>query len=381
MKNIFITLLCIFVAAEMQARSTQKDLNFILEGKGSQLKYGLKIYLFYQAGGRWTLDSSVVKNQMFRFNGTAPDPVLATLVLDHQNDGFKSLTKKPVDEIDMLKLYLHKGKIRLIAVDSISTAVINDSPVNRDYSRLQTMLNKDAEHLLYKLAANMQKLHTPASEKRYVAFDDSLKLARRPVLKRFVKDNPSSFIALAALKDYAGAFPDAGEIKPLFDALSPEVKNAKAGVEFAALLNSNITIGTVAPDFAQHDPDGKPVRLSSFRGQYVLIDFWASWCPSCREENPALVKAYNELRNKNFTILGVSLDGQDTKAAWLKAIKDDKLTWTQVSDLKRWDSMLIKQYGINAIPQNVLIDPDGRVIAKNIEAQAIKEQINRAADK
>ncbi|MGZ3872896.1 MAG: redoxin domain-containing protein [Mucilaginibacter sp.] len=375
MKNTLLTLLCVLFAGTAFARAAKKDLNFVLDGKTSHLKPGLKIYLIYQAGGRRVLDSSRIKNQAFHFKGTASDPVFATLLLDHQTESLKNLSTKPVDEIDMLKLYLHKGQIRLTMKDSIFNAIFTWSTVNQDYARLQAMLNIGAQQQLYKLAAQMQRLHTPESEKRYVSFDDSLKLKRQPVLKRFVQEYPSSFIALEALKDYAGAFPDAGEIKPLFDALSPEVKNTKAGVDFAVLLNSNITVGTTAPDFVQHDPAGKPVTLSSFRGQYVLIDFWASWCPSCREENPALVKVYNALRKKNFTILGVSLDGQDTKAAWLKAIKDDKLTWTQVSDLKRWDTMLIKQYGINAIPQNVLIDPEGRVIAKNIAPEAIKDEI------
>ena len=134
-------------------------------------------------------------------------------------------------------------------------------------------------------------------------------------------------------------------------------------------------VGREAPEITLPDVNGNIVKLSSFRGKYVLVDFWASWCSPCRHENPNVVKAYNQFKNKNFTILGVSLDKPGEKDKWLKAIKDDKLEWTQVSDLKYWDSEVVLLYNIEGIPYNVLIDPNGKVIAESLRGDALEAKL------
>jgi peroxiredoxin len=123
-------------------------------------------------------------------------------------------------------------------------------------------------------------------------------------------------------------------------------------------------VGGMAPEITMVDTSGKPFSLSMLRGKYVLVDFWASWCGPCRGENPNVVKAYNEFKNKNFTVLGVSLDKE--KAQWTKAIVEDNLTWYHISDLKYWSSAAVPLYGIEGIPYNVLVDPQGKIIATNL---------------
>jgi peroxiredoxin len=136
-------------------------------------------------------------------------------------------------------------------------------------------------------------------------------------------------------------------------------------------------VGKQAPDFTLPDPNGKQVSLSSFRGKYLLVDFWASWCRPCRNENPNVVKAYNRFKDKNFTILGVSLDRPGQKDAWMKAVMDDHLTWTHVSDLMYWDSKVVGLYkfGEQGIPYNILVDPNGIIIAEGLRGAALETKL------
>lgn len=134
-------------------------------------------------------------------------------------------------------------------------------------------------------------------------------------------------------------------------------------------------VGQQAPEISLPDPNGKTVSLSSFRGKFVLVDFWASWCGPCRQENPNVVKAWNRFKGKNFTILGVSLDQPGQKDAWMGAVMEDKLTWTQVSDLKFWNSAVVPLYRIEGIPYNVLVDPSGTIIAESLRGEALEQKL------
>ncbi|MBT1697795.1 TlpA family protein disulfide reductase [Fulvivirgaceae bacterium PWU4] len=152
----------------------------------------------------------------------------------------------------------------------------------------------------------------------------------------------------------------------------PAYSQSKNFVQYVDKLKTT-AVGQPAPEIALPNPEGSVVKLSSMKGKYVLVDFWAKWCGPCRQENPNVVRVYNKYKDKGFTVFGVSLDR--SKEDWLKAIKDDNLTWTHVSDLKFWQSEAAKTYGITAIPFSLLLDPNGVIIAKNLRGPALENKL------
>ena len=207
--------------------------------------------------------------------------------------------------------------------------------------------------------------------------------------QQIVQQATNSSLALFILSTYQGmardpnfrvnGFTDTEVVALLSDVLNkfPERKDI-AGIRNSveSAIPKTIWVGKQAPEISLPDPEGRTVKLSSFRGKYVLVDFWASWCGPCRNENPNVVQAFNQFKNKNFTILGVSLDRPGQKESWLRAIKEDNLTWTHISDLKYWQSDVVAIYQVGSIPFNVLVDPDGKVVAENLRGNALEQKLH-----
>lgn len=204
------------------------------------------------------------------------------------------------------------------------------------------------------------------------------------MLRDFINNSPSPAAAYYALGVASQTIPNE-ELKSMVDASAkkfPEhaglarIKSMLAVKQPVAAETNNTNYALLnkqAPDLTMNGVDGKPISISSFTGKYLLVDFWASWCGPCRQENPNVVAAYNKFKNKNFTILGVSLD--EDKSAWLKAIAKDNLTWTHMSDLKQWESDAVKAYGIEGIPFNVLVDPSGKIIASSLRGEDLEKKL------
>jgi peroxiredoxin len=357
--------------------------NFILNAKVGTASAPAKAYLSYRVAGQVVTDSAKVGHGLFQFRGTVAEPARAQLVLDHKGIGLARLG----NDADFLLMYLEKGDISITGKDSIKTALIAGSRLNDEDKKYKTLI-APPEKMMAMLNADFQA--ASEDQKKDQAFTDGLQARynkaqdeKHILQKQYINQNPGSYVSLLALMELGEQDIDIQVIEPLYKSLSPSVTATPAGQAFAKSIEAAraTAVGAMAPVFTQTDVNDKPVSLLSFRGKYVLLDFWASWCAPCRGENPNVVKAYNTYKAKNFTVLGVSLDRSGKKDDWLAAIKADGLDWTQVSDLKFWDNDVAKQYGIKGIPQNYLIDPAGKIIAKNLRGDELNKKLNELFNK
>ncbi|MDB5156874.1 MAG: hypothetical protein JWR50_1581 [Mucilaginibacter sp.] len=369
--------LLFFIAALLPTLvfAQQATSNFTVNGKVGNIGSPARAYLFYQIGETKVVDSSLVVNGSFTISGFIPAPSNSLVVIDHLGTGISKLGNTP----DMLNFFLDKGTTAVTSKqDSISKGEVTGSAVNDDdkYLTLQLKpINDEAKKINdEKNAAPQAKQNSPDFQHSLDAKIKVLQDKQQAILKAFVTAHPASYISLLAINLLSS---EGVAVEALFNGLDPSVKE----MEIAKMIKKSIDdrkvtdIGVTAPDFTQPDVNGNPIKLSSFRGKYVLVDFWASWCGPCRAENPNVVKAYNKYKTKNFTVLGVSLDKPGATADWQAAIKNDGLTWTQVSDLKFWKNEAAALYLVHSIPANFLIDPNGKIIAKNLRGTDLEDKL------
>jgi len=382
MKKFLLPLLLLPTLLFAQAPAPASEI-FTIMGKVGHLNAPAKAYLLYQFGATKVIDSSQVANGEFSFNGHILYPESALLVMDHEGKGIARIiaTLNAGGTTDALNFYADKGLVMIDGKDSVATAKITGSSLNTESDELKISLmpiQKSAIALSAEMnTASVEKRSDPTFMNSIQARSKALQDQQKKTLFDFVSTHPNSYLSLIIINQLGPHTDDPKQLEKLMNGLAKAIQDSEPGkVTRHAIDQAEITgIGAIAPDFTQNDVNGVPVTLSSFRGKYVLIDFWASWCGPCRQENPNLVKTYKKYKDKNFTVIGVSLDRPEGRNDWLKAIRSDGLTWTQVSDLNFWSNKVAVQYFISEIPSNFLIDPKGKIIARNLRGDDLDREL------
>lgn len=308
-----------------------------------------------------TLARGVVRGGVFVLNGHLNEPSLIIL-------NFSSAQKK-------FSLFIGNESVTISGdIENLAALQVKGSSSEADFVAFEQTFN----NYFAQLNQLSQLSNTPEGASKRDSIGQAYQKVAMEIqsgVDHFIQQRNSSYVSPFLLVVVNQLSDDVFLLERRYNSLSPDVQQSVYGSYIREQIDNGKVgaIGTEAMDFTQADTAGLPVSLSSFKGKYVLVDFWASWCKPCRMENPNVLSAYERFKTKNFTVLGVSLDR--SRDAWIKAIADDRLVWSQVSDLKFWNNAVAQQYRIQQIPQNFLIDPNGKIVGKNLRGADLDSKL------
>jgi thiol-disulfide isomerase/thioredoxin len=354
-------LLPVFVAAQK---------GYTINGKLPALKGTATAYLSYGRGDQSFTDSTEVKNGKFQFKGSVVEPAQAFLTVTRDHAPYNVRRRD-----DHMAFYIENSKITITGTDSIQNATVKGSQADKEYKELDAMVMPYTKKIIHLQDA----YHGKPKDEAYKRAGDSVAAyvaEIKAIRRKFAMDHLNTYMGLNdfyynVLDSY---FKPVTE-EPLFHQFSAQLQASPLGKMAEEKINvaKRRQANAQATDFTQNDVNGNPFTLSSLRGKFVLVDFWASWCVPCRAENPNVRKAYKDLKGKNFEIVSVSLDM--SKEPWVEAIKKDTMPWIHVCDMKGWKNDVATLYGINSVPQNLLINPEGKIVATNLRGEDLTQKL------
>jgi peroxiredoxin len=295
---------------------------------------------------------------------------------------FGKTSSRRVDDPNIVEFYIEPGVIvARFEANKLKAGKISGSISHKDlaaYNRLNDSLSKKWLPIFHALEVAKQQNDSNKLERINNIELPKYRAEKQVLITQFIKDHPHSYHS-AELLIYQSQTLPMDSLKKLYEGLDSKVKISRNGQEINSFITvaENLLIGKKAPDFTMPNLNGEQISLKDFRGKYVLLDFWASWCIPCRKEHPNMKEAFDRFKERGFTIVSVSLDRLADKADWIKAIEQDQLGWTQLCDFKAWQSETVKLFNLmgKGIPANFLLGPNSEIIAKDLRGDDLKLQL------
>ncbi len=380
---LILSIICFAFSCEKQEPLAPDTYEITVVAKG--VINGLRSHIKIVDDGKKAaiIDTAIVMNETFTFTGSIKNPAIRVISVNSVNGS--------------LPFVLEPGRITIeLYKDSIVSSKITGTDNNDDYNLFKTAYLKRNTEIseIRKKAIAAKRSNDFDLFNELVIEDDNLTEALNQYAHDFIAEHPKSQLSLLLLESQIiGKTQDVEKFKSslalLQNVVNRNATNKLLGQKIATFIilkeaQSNLDIGKIAPDFSAPAPNGEMIALNDIKGKVTIIDFWAAWCGPCRRENPNVVKVYEKYHDKGLEIISISLDGsgrqKDPKAAWLKAIDDDNLTWHHVSNLKYFNEPVARLYNINSIPATFILDENGKIVAKKLRGPALERKISDLLD-